>query len=312
MRIKGIILFLRRVFAEFSGDDCPQMAAALAYYTVFSLPAVMVIVFSVAAMFWDASDVQRLVNSEMQSILGAEGAQQVQAMLDHLDRSGRKKSGTLMGIAVLVLGASGVMMQLQTALNRAWGVELSIESKRKLLLHMIVKRVVSLAMVLAIAFVLVVSLVVSTLLRALQEQLGGWLPDYLSARTLMVGNTVASVAIFSLFFSAMYKFLPDAKISWRAVWPGGLLAAVLFLLGRGLLSMYLARNDVASAYGAAGSVILIMIWVYYSAMAVLLAAEFTQVYSRRVLKIGWQSLEATEEQPSHGNVSASQSENPQP
>jgi membrane protein len=183
-------------------------------------------------------------------------------------------------MALLLLGATGVLQELQTALNRAWGVQPDPDQGG--LRHFILKRMLSLAMLLAIAFLLLVSLIVSWLL----AEFGGWVeslaPQWLSQGVIFGLNAGLSLAIITLLFAAMLKFLPDAEIAWRDVWPGAIATSLLFVAGKTALGIYLAWSDPTSAFGAAGSVVLMLLWIYYSAMIFFLGAEFTQVRAARL------------------------------
>lgn len=266
---------IRQTLAEFSQDECPRLAAALAYYAVFSLPALLVLVVAVAGIVADGEQVGRRLTSFFEETLGAEGAEQIETMLVEARQNGRGWWASALGGVVLLVGATGVLAELQTALNRVWGVQLVDE--RGGLRGLVMKRVLSLGMVLGIAFLLLISLVLSWLLGELGGWLRGWSPRWLSRGVLQGLDVVGSLLAIAMLFAAMLKFLPDVRLSWRDVWPGALLSAVLFTLGKYALSVYLSWSDVTSVYGAAGSLALVMLWIYYSAMIFFLGAEFTQV-----------------------------------
>jgi membrane protein len=279
--ISGLGKFWKLVlhtFREFSNDNCMRNAAALSYYTVFALPAVMVTVISVAGVFADPEDIQGQIRDEISSVIGEEGAAQVQTMIEHADKPGSKGGRTLFGIAIVLVGATGVMGQLQAALNEAWGVSPSGGSAVK---NFIFKRLLSLAIILAVAFVLVVSLVMDTVLVAFGRQIAKYAFPQLSERAVLVANVVGTYLLFAMLFAVMYKYLPDAEVAWRNVWLGAAITAVLFVVGKWLLSYYLANHDVGSSFGRAGSLALILVWIYYSGIIFLFGAEFTQVWSDR-------------------------------
>ena len=266
---------LRQTLTEFSQDECPRLAAALAYYAVFSLPALLVLVVAVAGMVADGEQVGRRLTTFFQESLGAEGAEQIDTMLREASQNGRGWWATAVGGVVLLVGATGVLAELQTALNRIWGVQPADE--RGGLGGLVMKRMLSLGMVLGIAFLLLISLVLSWLLGELGGWLRSWSPQWISSGVLQGLDVVGSLLVIALLFAAMLKFFPDVKLWWHDVWPGALLSAVLFTLGKYALSVYLSWSNVTSAYGAAGSLALVMLWIYYSAMIFLLGAEFTQV-----------------------------------
>jgi membrane protein len=276
--VKRFVLVLRKTFDEFVADNCTRMAAALSYYTIFSLPAVMVIVVSVAGVFFSPQDIEGRIRQEIGSVVGEEGAEQVQTMLKHANEPGEKGGRTAFGVVILLIGATGVMGQLQEALNEAWGVRTSHQHAFQ---HFILKRVISFAMILGIAFVLIVSLLLDTVMVAFGEQIAArFFPDA-SQPAVFVGNLVGTYLLFALVFAVMYKYLPDIHIAWRSVWLGAAITAGLFVIGKWLLSFYLAHNQIGSDFGAAGSLALILVWVYYSGIIFLFGAEFTQVWSQR-------------------------------
>jgi membrane protein len=266
---------IRQTLTEFSQDECPRLAAAMAYYAIFSLPALLVLVVAVAGIVADGEQVGRRLTTFFQESLGQAGAKQIETMLSQASQSGRGWWGSLVGLAMLVVGATGVLVELQTALNRVWGVQPADE--RGGVRAFLMKRVLSLGMVLGIAFLLLISLVLSWLLGEFGGWMRGWLPTWLSGGVLQGLDVVGSLLVIALLFAAMLKFLPDVRLSWRDVGPGALLSAVLFTVGKYGLSVYLTWSDVTSAYGAAGSLALVMLWIYYSAMIFFLGAEFTQV-----------------------------------
>jgi membrane protein len=279
---------LQATFREFGQDDCASMAAALAYYTIFSLPALLVIAIWVAGLAFDPHEVQGYVGSEIEEVVGREGAAQVQTMIR---RTQTPESGTLaaiIGIGTLLFGATGALGQLQASLNRAWGVKPDPAAGG--LKQFFVKRVLSLAMVLVVGFLLLAALVVTAAVSAFSERV---LPGSWSGPALLVANFAIDLGIVTLLFAALFKVLPDAKIAWRDVWVGAAVTGLLFALGKFGLGFYLGRSDIGSAYGVAGSLALVLVWIYYSGLILLLGAEFTQVWARRY---------GTEIQPAEGAV----------
>lgn len=283
MASKGTTLLslLKQTFGEFIEDDCPSMAAALAYYTVFSLPALLVLVTLLLGTFVDTATIQREITTQIETLIGPDAAEEVQVMVEEASLS-TEESGTmglLMGLGLLIFGATGAFAQLQHALNRAWQVAPDPEAGG--LKNFIMKRVLSLGMVVSISFLLLVSLVLSTLISALGGQLAPLLPDALSGVFLRILNVLVSLLLFGFLFGAVFKVLPDAEIGWRDVLVGAGVTAALFVLGKFLIGLYLGQSDPGSAFGAAGSLALILVWIYYSSMILLLGAEFTQVWARR-------------------------------
>ncbi|RPI20426.1 MAG: YihY/virulence factor BrkB family protein [Acidobacteria bacterium] len=275
-----IFSMLKDTVNEFIEDDCATMAAALSYYTVFSLPPLLVLVIMVASTFVDPEDFRGRLQQQMGSLVGAQGTEQIKVMIAQADKPGSGGAlATILGVAALIFGATGAFVQLQAALNQAW--EVQPDPNRSTVRNYLLKRLLSFGMVLALAFILMVSLVVSTLVSAFGNALAAFLPSGMSALFLEGFNQTVSLVVFTILFGAIFKFLPDAIISWTEVWVGGFATAVLFVLGKILIGLYLGNSDPVSAYGAAASLAVVFVWAYYSSMILLFGAEFTQVWARR-------------------------------
>ena len=276
----GVMQLLKDTFKGFSEDDAPTMAAALSYYTVFSLPPLLVLLLTLLGAVLDPQDIQGTIEAQMREAMGAQGANQVHTILANADRPG---SGglvaTILSVVALMIGATGVFSQLQAALNKAWGV--APDPAKGGIKNMLAKRVFGIGMVLGLAFILLVSLVVSAMLSAFGEELGRFLPSGLSAPVLQAINFVGSLAVIAVLFGAIFKVLPDAEIAWRDVAVGAVVTALLFVAGKFALGLYLGRSNPGEAFGAAGALALMLVWIYYSSMIVLLGAEFTQAWAER-------------------------------
>ena len=268
----------KKTFRQFSEDECMTMAAALAYYTIFSLPGFLVIVISVAGFFIGDQAVRARIEQEIQGVVGKGGVDQIDTMMKAARLGNTGIWPTLIGLAVLIFGATGVVAQLQYSLNTIWKVK--VDPRAGGIMPFIRKRVLSFAMILAIAFVLLVSLVVTTVLNALDERVGSWLPTSISKDLLLAGNFAVSLLVVGAIFAAMLKWLPDARIAWRDASLGAVVTAMLFEGGKFLVGLYLGHQN-PSAYGPAGALVLILIWVYYSAMIFFLGAEFTMACADR-------------------------------
>lgn len=276
------ISVLKQTFSEFSDDDCTTMAAALAYFTVFSLPPLLLILITLAGIFLTPQEVQQAIEGQAQNLVGAEGASQIQEMVQSANESVSGSGGTfalIFSIAGLVFGATGAFAQLQQALNRAWEVEPDPEQGG--LWNFVTKRVLSLGMVLGIAFLLLVSLALSAALSAMGGFISGLVPGGLSDAALWAINAGISLLVITLLFAAIFKVMPDAEVAWKDVAVGALATALLFVIGKFLIGLYLGQSDPGAAFGAAGSLALILVWIYYSSMIVFLGAEFTQVWASR-------------------------------
>jgi membrane protein len=268
---------LRRAAGDFVADECPMMAAALSYYTAFSLPPLLVLIVTVAGWIWEPQAVTQELEGQFSSILGASGWQQVETMMHE---AGKQKQGTaaaVLGVLGLLLGATGVMVQLQSALNKAW--EVQPDPQQGGLWNFITKRLLSLAMILAVAFLLLVSLVLTAVLGAAGAIITRWLPPDVARSVPLAINFLVSLIVFTLLFAAMFKWLPDAEVRWSDTWVGALATALLFLVGKFALGLYFSRTDLGT-FGAAASFVLLLLWVYYSGMIFLFGAEFTQAWAR--------------------------------
>jgi membrane protein len=271
---------LKETIRDFLDDDCPRLAAALSYYTVFALPPLLILILMLVGTLVDPASIQGSIERQFRDLLGAEGAQQVRTMIDEANRPdfGGPLTAAL-GVLLLLFGATGAFVQLQAALNKAW--EVQPDPARGGVRSFLLKRALSVGMVLAIAFILLVSLVASAAISAFGDVLAGYLPAGIGEAVLWGVQLGLSLAVFTLLFAAIYRVLPDADVPWRTVWVGAFVTAVLFVAGKFGLGFWLGRSDPGEAYGAAGSLALILVWVYYSAMIVLLGAEFTHVWARR-------------------------------
>lgn len=267
---------IKKTWKEWGEDKASRLAAALAYYTVFSIPPLMVVAIGIASVFVDRSVVEEQVVAQGGSLMGAQGADALETILQSAEEPGDGELlPTLIGLGLLVFGASGVFTQLQDAMNTIFGVR---PDPKRGLMGLIKDRFFSFSMVLVIGFILLVSLVVSTVLTTFGNFLGGLVSD--ASILLWIINFIISYGVIALLFALIYKTVPDIQIAWRDVVIGAALTALLFKIGEYALGFYFERSDPTSAFGAAGSVILLLLWVYYSAQIIFLGAEFTEIYAR--------------------------------
>lgn len=267
--------FFRRILRDFSEDECTVRAAALAYYTVFALPPLLILLTLVVGIFWDPVQVQHALETQFSTLVGNEGGQAIREMLARAkanDAAG--PLATILGVAALLFGALGAFMQLQGALNRAW--EVKPDPKKGGVRQFIAKRVLSAGMILAVAFLLMVSLAVSALLSALGSKLA-----FIPEPALHAADVTLSVAVITVMFAAIFRFLPDAEIAWGDVWIGALFTSLLFVIGKFAIGLYLGRSAPGDAFGAASALAVILVWIYYAGMIVLFGAEFTQAWAER-------------------------------
>ncbi len=276
--MRKIFEVIKSTFQEWSQDKASRLAAALAYYTVFSIPPLMVVAIGIAGAFTDRAVVEQQVVNQAGALMGQQGGDAIQTILDSAEEPGQGELvSTLIGVALLIFGASGVFTQLQDALNTIFGVK---PDPKRGIMGVIKERFLSFTMVLTIGFILLVSLVLSTVLTALGDFVGGLVSE--AAILLWILNFVISFGIFTLLFALIFKSIPDVRLGWRDALIGGALTALLFKIGEYALAFYFERSDPTSAFGAAGSIILLLLWVYYSAQIVFFGAEFTEVYAREM------------------------------
>jgi membrane protein len=267
---------LKETAKDWSDDDAATLAAALAYYALLSLAPLLIISIGVAGWFLGPEAARGRVAGELSGIVGGEAAQGVQAVVANADKPTHGVIGAIVGVVTLFLGASGVFGQLQTSLNAIW--EVKAKSDRGLL-GQVKDRFFSFTMVLGVAFLLLVSLVLSSVLSSVGQMMADTLPG--GATLWQVVNFVLSFGVVTLLFALIFKVIPDAKVQWRDVWLGAAVTALLFAVGKQLLGLYLGKAAVGSAYGAAGSIVALVVWVYYAAQILFVGAEFTQVQARR-------------------------------
>ncbi len=273
---KTVWAFLKNVHAEWTEDKAHQLAAALAYYTAFSLAPLLVIAIAVTGQVFGEEAVRGEIVRQFRGLVGESGAKVIQEMVLS---AGRDRSGLIasaIGLATLIFGASNMFYQLKDTLNNIWDVTPQVESG---VWEIIKNRFLSVLMVIGTCFLLLVSLVVDATISAASGYFSHWLPGF---DTIWIGvNFTVGFGISTLIFALIFKYVPDAEISWRDVWIGALATALLFSVGRFLIGFYLGRGAVTSTYGAAGSFVVVLVWIYFSSQILFLGAEFTQVYARR-------------------------------
>ncbi len=272
---KSVWILLKTTAMQWFEDQPFQLSSSLAYYTLFSLAPLLIIVIAIAGLVFGQEAAQKQIVGTIEGMVGQQSAEAVQGMIQNA--SSQPKTGMIsavIGFIALILGAGGVVGQLQTALNTIWGVE---PKPGQGIWGFLRQRFVSYAMLLGIGFLLLVSLVVSAVAASLTKFVGGY---FGGAEVLAHGlDFVISFLLITVLFAMIYKYLPDVRIEWRDVWIGAALTSVLFTIGKVLIGLYLGRSGVSSTFGAAGSLITVLLWVYYSGLIFFLGAEFTQVYA---------------------------------
>lgn len=268
---------LKQTFKEWNDDNVPRLAAALAYYIAFSIAPLLVLTIALAGFILREQFVRDEVLALVSNTVGTSASELIGGLIDSLRQPGTGILSTVLGLGALLFGAINAFDQLKGALNTVWDVpEDEIPSGAR---GFILSKLVSFGMILMIGLLLLISLVLSTALSALDTYTTSLFPE--SELILRVANFVLSYGLIVVLFALIYRFLPDLTLEWRDVWIGAVITALLFTIGKSALGVYLGTTSTASAYGAAGSFVLILLWIYYSAQIILFGAEFTQVYARQ-------------------------------
>lgn len=273
---KRVALLFRDSARDWSEDDAATHAAALSFYTLFSISPLLVVVIAVAGFLYGQDTATRESLDRLQSIMGPQAAEAVKTMLDHAGSKGTGIAATALGLLGVLLGATGVFGHLQGALNRMWRVKPGPGRGIKGVLR---DRLLSFSLVVFMGLLMIASLAATTAISAMGETLAAYLP--FSSLALQGINFAISLAATSVLFAVLFKFLPDGKVRWRDLAVGAFATALLFSIGRFLIGLYLARGSVSSPYGAAGSLVVLMLWIYYSSQVLFFGAEFTRVFSER-------------------------------
>lgn len=276
MSLKLIWRLLTETWKEWNDDKASRLAAALSYYTIFSLAPLLIITIAIAgAVFGDEAARGEIVR-QIQGLVGKDGAEVIQTALQNAQKPDRRNIASIISIGVLLFGASNVFAQIQDALNTIWEVQ---PKPGRSIVQILRKRFLSFAMVGGVGFLLLVSLIVNTVLAAMVNYFSGLVPGF--DLLWQVGNYIISFAVITLLFALIYKVMPDAKIAWNDVWIGSAITSLLFVIGKSILGVYLGNGSFGSAYGAAGSLIVVLAWINYAAQIIFFGAEFTQVYARK-------------------------------
>ncbi len=272
--MKEKLLVLKKTYQNWMKNDPFQHSAVVAYYTLFSLPSLLLIVTWIAGYFFERSNVEEKLINEIADIIGPESANSIQSMIEKAAIEDGSFFTLIISIGVLIFGATGAFFQLKQAMNNIW----SVRPKNENIKGIILDRVISLGMIFVIGFLMLVSLVVTTLISYLSEYISVYAPK-LTSYTVTIINFLLSYIFIGFLFASIIRLLPDIKIKWKTTFIGASLTTILFLVGKYVLSFYFGQSDPASVYGGASSVVLILLWVYYSCMILFFGAEFTVQYA---------------------------------
>jgi len=267
------------VVHDFQDDDCPRMAAAISYYTIFAMPPLLGLLGLVASLFVDPARARDVLSEQVAEVVGDESAAQVVDVVAQVARPDFSGPGAIIGLIALVFGATAGFLHVQEALNRAWGV--APDPERSGIRTFLLKRALSLLMLVGIGLMVLGSMILSTLVSAFSDVIRSWAPPWLGAWTLTLADWGTSFLVLATLFMLIFRFVPDAVVRWKDAAVGAVFTAVLFTLGKQALGYYLGRNEPTNVYGAAGSLAVALLWVYYSAMILLLGSEFTESWATR-------------------------------
>jgi len=275
-RFKDGFTIMKDAIAGFSDDKAMKLSASLAYYTVFSLAPLLLLIISLAGVFLGKEAIQGQVFSEINGLVGNQAAKQIEEMISNLEKSGQTTLSVIIGFVTLLVGATTVFGEMQDSINTIWKVK---AKPKRGWVKLIKDRLLSSSLIVSIGFLLIVSLMVNGMLLALSDNLKSLLPD-VTVVIFNIINAVISFIVITILFGVIFKVLPDVKISWKGVRAGAIFTALLFMLGRVVIGIYIEKTSTGSAYGAAGSLIVILLWVYYTAAILYFGAEFTQSYAQ--------------------------------
>jgi membrane protein len=271
---KSIFPLFKKAFSGFSDDKVPKLSASLAYYTVFSIGPLLLLIVSLLGFFMGDEAGKNQIFTQLDQFIGADAAKQLQDMVRNASLSDGGTMAMIIGIVTLLIGATGVFGEIQDSINSIWGLK---PKPKAGIMKLIKTRLLSFGIIGSLGFIMLVSLAITSII----ESLGGRLKDAfpgLGVAVLYVINLVLTLGVTTLLFAVIFKVLPDAKIRWKDVWIGAFVTSLLFLVGKFGISLYVSKSNIGSTYGAAGSLVILLVWIYYSAMILYLGAEFTKAY----------------------------------
>jgi membrane protein len=272
---KSISIF-RLVFKEFSADNILKYSASLAYYTVFSIAPLLVVVTTSFGIIFGKEAIEGQIYGQLNTLVGSRAAIQIQEMIKNVHLAGNNFFATVISIAILIIGATSIFGEIQDSINKIWGLRVK---SHQAWWRVLITRLVSFSLIFTIGFIMIVSVVLNAIVAAFGNFIGKYIFNY-SVYFIQVTNEILSFLVASFLFSLLFKILPDARVKWKDVLFGGFITAIFFTIGKLGIGFYLGKSNITSLYGAAGSIIILMIWVYYSSIILYLGAEFTKVYAK--------------------------------
>lgn len=275
LSIKGLWQLLKASFNGFGDDKVLKLSAALAYYTVFSIGPMIIIIIYLAGIFYGREAIEGTVFKEISGLVGAEAALQIQEMIKNAVLSNKGNFAAIIGFITLLIGATGVFAEIQDSINDIWGLK---PKPKKGWLKMLVNRLLSFSVVVSLGFILMVSLVLNGLIESLMARLQARFPD-LTVIVIYIINLLITFSVITTLFAIIFKVLPDAMIKWKDVIMGAMATAILFMMGKFAITFYIGSSNIGGTYGAAGSLVVLLLWVYYSSVILYFGAEFTKAYA---------------------------------
>lgn len=272
---KGIWEVLKKSFSGFSDDKVMKLSASLAYYTVFSIGPMIIVIIYLAGLFYGREAVEGSIFGQISGLVGAQAALQIQDMIKNAALNTGGNFAFVLGIITLVIGATGVFAEIQDSINQIWNLK---PKPKKGWLKMLTDRLLSFSVIVGLGFILLVSLAVSGVIEVLMERLQARFPN-VTVVVVYIVDLLLTFAVITLLFSVIFKVLPDAVIKWKDVITGAMVTAVLFMLGKFAITFYIGSSDVGSTYGTAGSLVVLLLWVYYSSVILYFGAEFTKAWA---------------------------------
>jgi len=266
---------LKKAGVEFFSDNGIKLSASLSYYTIFSIGPVLIIIISLAGIFFGKEAVQGKIYHQINGLVGNSAALQIQEIIQNIEKSQLSASGAVIGFIVLIIGATGVFTEIQDSINYIWAIK---AKPKRGLLHLLTNRLISFSLIISFGFILLVSLIINALVDLMQDRLKNFF-DAASVYIFQALNYVVLYVIISSLFAIIFKVLPDAKIRWKDAFVGAAFTAILFLVGKFLIGYYLSHSGIGATYGAAASIVLLLLWVYYTSIILYFGAEFTKVYT---------------------------------
>ncbi|MFB9055813.1 YihY/virulence factor BrkB family protein [Mariniflexile ostreae] len=276
-KIRHLPALIKDTYVAWDANQPFRLSAVIAYYAVLSLPGLLVIIINVVGSVWGVDIVQGKLTNEISGALGSDAAESIKTMMIETQNNDKSTLATILGIGTLIFGATGVFYHLQLSLNEIW--EISPDTSKGFL-KMMLDRARSFAFILAIGFLLLVSFIITTVISTLNDYIRTFLPEVIIYIAFII-DIVVSISIITVLFALLFKYLPDVKIRWKTVWIGAFITSILFVLGKFLLGIYFGKASPGTTYGAAGTIVLILLWVSYSCLILFFGAEFTWVYSKR-------------------------------